>query len=540
MSKMLLVAREEFRQTVGTKAFWIGLAAFPIIIALAIAVPLLLEGAKQARPFAVVDHSGFLLHKVERAVYGEDLRQIAERGRELRRQDADRYSALPGPVRPFVAAWMGLEESQRDSFIEALTAAAFNDTGVSVDQAMETDAFLTTEAQALYDWWLTADPGQVEKRHDVELTRRHYVRRPLPVAGDTLAALNAQINSGELFAYFVIGADPIASDDGCRYVSNNLTDRGLNNWFGHRAEGVVRQLRMQQKGVAEETAQWIQAPLSFEARKIDDRGDVEEVEARDKFRQFVPLVFTYLLWIAVFTSSQMLITSTIEEKSVRIMEILVSSVSPEELMGGKIAGVAGAGLIVVGSWAALFLGAIVIIPRILGADIEGLGGVAADPVFLATFIIYFLLGYLLYASMLVGLGSLCGTLKEAQNVMWPAMIPLFMAIFSMRHVVEDPNGLLARILSFVPPFTPFIMMNRAAGPPAWWEMLLTCLLLVVSIWLTVKGAARLFRVGVLAVGARPGLGDIVRIIFTPPTSTDVSNTTSGPTLDEQARGGMTR
>ncbi|MBT4098629.1 MAG: ABC transporter permease [Gemmatimonadetes bacterium] len=509
MNRTFLVAREEFRQTVGTKAFWIGLAAFPVIFALAIAVPLLLKQAKEARPFAVIDHSGFLLDAVEQRVYSEDLQQIAERGRELRREDAAGYSDLPSSVRAFVGAWMALEESPRERLVEQMARQGFGDS-----RSSDFDFVNHGDAAHVYEWWLSADPGRVDEHHDIKLTRRHYVRHPLPAAIDTIAALNELIHSGDLFAYFVIGENPVVTDEGCRYVSNNLTDRDLRRWFSQRAESIVREERIAHEGIDAETAAWIQTTLSFEARKIDDRGDVEEVEDRDKFRQFLPLVFTYLLWIAVFTSSQMLITSTIEEKSARIMEILISSVAPEELMFGKILGVAGAGLIVVASWASVFTAAIVIVPRLIGVDVD-LGGVATDPMFLATFIIYFLLGFLLYASMLVGLGSLCGTLKEAQNVMWPAMIPLFTAMFSMQHVVEDPNGLLARVLSFVPPLTPFIMMNRAAGPPAWWEVVATGILLILSIWLTVKGAARLFRVGVLAVGARPGLGDIARILFTP-------------------------
>jgi len=508
MNRTFLVAREEFWQTVGTKAFWIGLAAFPVIIALAIAVPLFLEKAKEARPYVVIDHSGFLLNAVEQAVYGEDLTQIGQRGRELRREDNEGYAALPDPIRAYVAAWMGLDEPDRPLLVEALGRRAFGDASATPFE------FVDSGGVALFQWWEEADPAKVDERHDIELARRHYERRPVPADPDTIGWLNDQIHSGKLFAYFVIGPDPVTSDEGCRYVSNNLTDRGLRNWFSRRAERIVREHRMERSGVAPDTADWIQASLAFEARKIDERGDVEEVKDRDKFRQFVPLIFTYLLWLAVFTSSQMLITSTIEEKSARIMEILVSSVSPEELMLGKIAGVAGAGLIVVGSWATILFGAIAIIPKVMGADID-LGGAAADPLFLASFVMYFLLGYLFYASLLVGVGSLCGTLKEAQNVMWPVMIPLFAAIFSMKHVGEDPNGLLARILSFVPPFTPFIMMNRAAGPPEWWEFVLTGLLLLVSIWLVVKGASRLFRVGVLAVGARPGLGDIARILFTP-------------------------
>lgn len=105
---------------------------------------------------------------------------------------------------------------------------------------------------------------------------------------------------------------------------------------------------------------------------MGDAGEAEEVATRDKVRQWAPAVFSYLLWIAVFTSAQMLLTSTIEEKSVRIMEILVSSLSPAELLAGKVIGVAGAGMIVVGSWTLCALVGMLVLTHVVGSAARGL------------------------------------------------------------------------------------------------------------------------------------------------------------------------
>ena len=115
----------------------------------------------------------------------------------------------------------------------------------------------------------------------------------------------------------------------------------------------------------------------------------------------------------------------------------------------------------------------------------------------AAFIGYFALGYLLYASILVGIGSVCNTLKEAQNLMQPVMIVLMLPLLAMIPIANDPNGLLARVLSFVPPLTPFTMMNRVGGRPELWEYAVTSVLLLVTIVIAFRGAAKVFRIGIL-------------------------------------------
>lgn len=520
MNRGLLVARHEYVEMVRTKAFWLGLLAFPIIIGLAIAVPMLLESTKKARIYAVVDHSGFLGEAVEARVYADDLHRVLVETRAWQRRGGRKYERLPRALRELTAAYLDLDEGARGGFV-AEVAERGRSPGRTGSGAAVWDAppdsraaefFAEGGSDQVREWWTEASAEDLD-RLDLELARTSFVRVAVEGEGDDLLAdLNARIGRSEIFAYFVIGPDPVAGPEGCKYVSNNLTDRDLPRWFERLATAEVRQRRIAQEGLDPEIAGWIQDRLDFEERKIGERGGEEEVAMQDKVRQWAPLAFTYLLWIAIFTSAQMLLTSTIEEKSARIIEVLLSSVSAFELMAGKIAGVAGAGLTVVASWAFFIGGAILVVPLVTGNPeaVSMLRDVGADPPLLLAFVIYFVLGYLFYAAILVGIGSVCTSLKDAQNLMLPVMIPMMVAIFALVPIGRDPNGTFAQIMSFIPPFTPYVMMNRAGGPPPTWQYLATTVLLLAAIYLAVAGAARIFRIGILMTGKTPALGEMLR------------------------------
>lgn len=509
MNKGLLVARHEYIETVRTKAFWLGLLAFPIIIGLAIAVPVLLESTKEARTFAVVDHSGFLAEAVKARVYADDLSQVLGDTRRWHRQGGRRYERLPAVLRDLTAAYLDLDEGDRGHFVEAV--AGYEGWRPAPDsRAAE---FLAGEGVGqARQWWTEVSSRELDDL-DLELARTSYERVEAVGEGeDLLADLNARVGRGDLFAYFVIGPDPVRGNEGCKYVSNNLTDRDLPRWYRRLATAEIRQRRIEREGLDSQVAAWIQERLSFDDRRVGEGGDEEEVATQDKVRQWAPIGFTYLLWIAIFTSAQMLLTSTIEEKSARIIEVLLSSVSPFELMAGKIGGVAGAGLTVVASWAFFIIGAVIIVPTATGNP-EAVGmlrDIAADPLFLLAFIVYFLLGYLFYAAILVGIGSVCTNLKDAQNLMMPVMIPMMVAIFALVPITRDPNGIFAQVMSFIPPFTPFVMMNRAAGPPPIWQYLATAVLLLGAIYLAVLAASKIFRIGILMTGKPPSVREMVR------------------------------
>lgn len=511
--KVYLVARREYLENLRTKAFWIGILTFPIIIALAIAVPLLLARAKDARTYAVLDHSGFLLQEVEERILAQDLRAVYEAAAERYRQGGGAFDALPEPVRQLTLALLPLDPEQRRQLLDLLAGqklAAAEEAGLS-----------EAARQFLRDWRAGAQQGwrqaalQELAPLEVKRSRNQYVRVEIPPgAADPQAALNRMVVQDELFAYFVIGPDPVAGPADCKYVSENLTDMELHDWFSGLASAAVRERRIAGARISPQQAQWIQQSLVFEGRRLGEGGDEQEVRADDRARQWAPLAFVYLLWIAVLTSAQMLLNSTVEEKSSRIVELLLSSLDSSELMAGKIAGTAASGLTVVGSWMVFISLAVAVVPGMLGASAMAVAQIVTTPFYLVSFAVYFFLGYLFYAALLVSIGSLCSSLQETQNLMMPVIVPMMIPLFAMVPVGQDPNGLLARVLSFIPPFTPFVMMNRAAGPPALWEYLATTLLLIGAIGGATWAASRIFRIGILMSGKRPQLGEVLRWLRT--------------------------
>ncbi|RME73498.1 MAG: hypothetical protein D6776_06985 [Planctomycetota bacterium] len=531
MRKARLVAGREFLDIVRTRTFWIGILSFPVIVALAVLVPQWLEGAKEPRRYAVLDHSGWLADAIEQRALAPDLAKVFEALATRYREEPDTLDALPPVLRSLAPVLASLEPAQREALAETLTAIG-DDRPLppAVRDALppEARAAVGLMREEIRRWWLGLDPAEA-RRLAPETARARYVRVPVepPAGTDPLVYLNEQVRSGQLFAYFVIGPDPVSSTAGMRYVSNNLTDDELRSWYTRLATEVVRERRIAQAGIPAETARWIAEPVRFEVRKPGEAGTQEAVAVQDMLRQWAPALFTYLLWIAIFTTGQMLLTNTIEEKSNRIIEVLLSSVSPLELMAGKIVGIALAGLTVVGSWVVfVILGAKLLPHFIEGVPQIDLGLIAGDPVLLGSFVTYFLLGFLFYSALMAAIGSVCNTLKEAQNLLQPITILLMLPLLAMVPIAQDPNGTLARVLSYLPPFTPFVMMNRAAGPPSAFEYAATLALLLASTAVALWAAAKIFRVGILMTGKPPRLREILRWVRTPVTASGVRATAS--------------
>jgi len=141
--------------------------------------------------------------------------------------------------------------------------------------------------------------------------------------------------------------------------------------------------------------------------------------------------------------------------------------------------------------------------------------IATDPFYMGSFVVYFFLGYLFLSAVLVGIGSVCNSLKEAQNMMMPVTLMTIVPLLLMMPIAEDPNSTLAKGLSYFPPFTPFVMMNRAAAPPTAFEYVATTLLMIVSIVFVHWAAAKVFRIGILMTGKPPKPAEILKWIRAP-------------------------
>ncbi len=535
-SKTFLVAQRELMENVRTKAFWIGILFFPVLISLSILVPIWVEQTKEARHYAVVDRSGWLLKAVEERATTPDLEKVFTTALERYREGGAAFDELPEALQqtairldeaisllgkqpvPGVGEDRTLESQLISSFATFLSNLSGPE-GERLRQLVPEEAAerLLEIQESVRVWWSELPPEEAEKYG--ARTKGRYIRAEVDASQgeeELLEELNRKVVDQELFGYFVVGKDPVKGEGEFKYVSANLTDDDLLRWFSRLATDAVRERRLEEKEIDKEVAAWIQEPLRFSSKTVGKEGTEEDVDVQDKIRHFAPVAFVYLLWFAVFLNSQMLLTNTVEEKSNRIMEVLLSSVSPSQLMAGKIAGIAATGLTVVGSWAIFFYLAVKFIPRLMAEDPPfDLSVIATDPFYMGSFVVYFFLGYLFMSALLVGIGSVCNSLKEAQNMMMPVTLLTIVPLLLMIPIAEDPNSTLAKGLSYFPPFTPFVMMNRAAAPPSAFEYVATTILMVASIVFVHWAAAKVFRIGILMTGKPPKPAEILKWIRAP-------------------------
>jgi ABC-2 type transport system permease protein len=509
MRRTALVARREYHENLRTKAFWIGIFAFPVILLLSILVPIWLEGRKDARRYAVLDRSGWLLAAIDERADGPDLAKVLRAFIEDSRRG--KIEALPEFMRGEIDKLEDFE-AQLDAVAALYSqAAGWQPPTLEIPEEARKrlEAVIGLTREPLRRWWKSLSSEEARK-YSRDLSKARYIRVPIdPAWTDAEAELGRRLSGGDLFAYFVINDDPVAGSAGAKYVSNNLTDDSLKRWFASLAGDEVRARRLREKKIDDATAAWIEAGYDFDEKRIGESGEEKKVETADTLAQIAPIVFVYLLWVSIFTVAQMLLTNTIEEKSNRVIEVLLSSLTPFELMCGKIAGIAATGLTVVCTWVLFFITTIKLLPLFTSAAPPfDLMAIVTRPAYMAAFVSYFVLGYLFFASVFVAIGSLCTTLKEAQNLITPVVLVLIVPLFAMIPIGKDPNGTLARVLSWLPPFTPFVMMNRAAGPPAWWEYAGTTALLAASVALGIWTAGKVFRFGILMTGKPPRLREI--------------------------------
>ena len=505
MRKPFLIAQREIKETLRTKGFWIGVLLFPFIFIMMTVGPQYLERKKSVRTYVVRDSSGWLAREVERegAVFDTRLLLLEAQKRQLQSKDVDR---LPTGLRELAPVVAKLPPTQIDSVARAI--ALGDSTPLALLTPEDRAAVLAGRAE-FRAWWDSASA----------LTIRSVSNRTARGKYEKVAAQGddaKRVANGSLFAIIDVGKDPVKDNSGFAMISRNLTDDDLKDWFEEVSTRIVRQRRLEQERISPRTAAWLNEQTTLQARTINEKGEESTVGTKDRIRQIAPMAFVYILWISIFTIAQGLMLSTIEEKTTRISEVLLSSVSPVQIMAGKILGVATTGLMTIATWVISAFVAIKYLPRMMGATTTtDFSVIVTDPVYMTSFVIYFLLGYLFYAAILMGIGSVVNTIQEAQALMMPVMMSMMLPLLAMVPIGRDPNGTFARVMSWIPPFTPFVMMNRAAGPPTIWEYVGTSILMLAAVWFALWAGTKVFRIGILMTGKPPKAGEILNWIRTP-------------------------
>jgi ABC-2 type transport system permease protein len=492
---IVLVAKREYLDNIRTRGFWIGVLALPVMLVVAIAATVALQRSEGVAAYAVVDASGWLGGAVRTRILENDLTKFVD---ALDAHDARRLSR---PLATLAAAIANVDRKQLIDDGAKLLAT------LEHEQLDLTDP--RTPAETLAAFWL-AEPERVAAlAPDVSATRF----RPVDATGTDRASLDQDLADETLLGYFVIPEDPVASDAGAQYVTIKLTNPELRIWYQGWVTQVVRERRLLEEDIQPAIADWIGREVHFVPVKIDAGGNANAASAQDAVAQWAPVAFVYLLWISIFTVTQMLLTNTIEEKSNRLVEVLLSSVAAVDLLAGKILGIATTGVTMVAVWLALLAGAAWALPIAFSnpSDLH-LAAILENPLYIGSFVVYFLLGYLFYAAILSALGSLANNLKEAQTLILPVQLCLAVPLLVMVPIGRDPNGPLAAVLSWIPPFTPFVMMDRAAFPPSMITYVGTMALMILSIFGALSLAARIFEAGALESGKPPRFRTLLTLL----------------------------
>lgn len=496
----LLIAAREYLENVRTRGFWLSLLLLPIVLAVLSIVPIMLADSASTSDYAVLDYSGWVDPELQKQVLHEDVTLIVTTLAERSADQTAEQRPLPEPLTDL--ADILADEGARAALVEAATEQITRYRTGSAGSATA-----GTPAEQLALWWNDSTNQVLAVNDRVSVAR--FQRVDVPRADR--ARLDALVNDEQLLGYFVIPDDPVATTEGAQYVTRTLTNLDLQRWYERHATQLIRSRRIQEENIAPELARWIEQPISFQAVRLTEAG-AAEAQISDTLSQWAPVAFVYMLWISIFSVTQMLLTNTVEEKSNKLVEVLLSSVSALELMAGKILGIAATGLTIVTTWLLMVIAVASILPTPAGMTVDFLG-LVTNPIYLVSFLVYFVLGYLLYAAILCSLGSLANNLKEAQNLMIPVQLCLFVPLLVVIPIGRDPSGLLAQITTWIPPLTPFVMMNRAAFPPGLATYVGTTLLMLVSIYLALSAAARIFETGILMTGKPPRIAHLLQLVM---------------------------
>jgi ABC-2 type transport system permease protein len=444
MNKILIVAQREFVATVSNRGFLVGLFVFPALLALAVMVgPRLItvRSPQVVGRVAVIDPTTRVLPLLRETLTVSAIE--ARRAENARRAVA----GVPGGDRA----------------------------GDAMQRAMGAVPNLTT------------------------------VERPPDDVAREKAALSADDEKGRPLALIVVRPDAIERGPGNQefgtfdlYASRTLDDATESVLFESMREALVgarlAAARLDQRQVEAMTR--VARPNSVIVTAAGEQ------RAQRQFMRLLPFLVGVFLFVGVVTGGQTMMTSTVEEKSSRVVEVLLAAVSPFQLMAGKLLGQVGIGLLAISIY--LGLGLLTLYSFAVFGVIE--------PILIVYFVVFFLITYIVFGALMMSIGAAVNQIQEAQSLMGPVMLLLIMPYMLSPMIGRAPNSALSVALSFIPPINSFAMMTRMASdaPPPAWQVWLTVLVGVGAACAAVWFAGKVFKIGLLMHGRPPNFRTLVR------------------------------
>jgi ABC-2 type transport system permease protein len=320
--------------------------------------------------------------------------------------------------------------------------------------------------------------------------------------------LSDRIRAKELFAFVEIPAEILNPDAGAeiQYFSNSPSHTALPQWLRATINQAVIAQRFRAAAVDPQVVNRLTRPAAMDQLGLVERdaaGGAKAAEQIDQVRAFaVPGVMLLLMYITVMSSAPQLLNSVMEEKMSRISEVLIGSVTPFELMLGKLLGCVSVSFLL----AAVYAGGGLVVANYWGY------GSSITLEMLLWFAAFLIMAVLIYGSIFIAIGAACNDLKDTQSMITPVMILVVLPLVTWSAVIRAPDSTLSVALSMLPTSAPFLMLLRIAiqpGPPLW-QVLLSFGIVVASTVLVVWAAGRIFRTGILMQGKSASFSEMLR------------------------------
>lgn len=341
---------------------------------------------------------------------------------------------------------------------------------------------------------------QEVNKYNVANAHRPFELEAIAPESANVEGLRQRIRDGKLYAYMVIREPAITAEAPCILgrKDNRLEEgRIIRDIVG---EAIIRvRFETHTPPLNRDEIQRIQRPVPIETVDVQTN---EKATGDEMARTMTPFVFMFLLYMGTMGISQGLLTSLIEEKSSRVLEVLLSAISPGQLMAGKILGMTTIGVILLGVWTTV--GYFSARYSEMGYLVTGMKITYAA--------LYFFPGFLLMAAALAAVGSVCNTLKDAQSMVMPLNLLMIIPMMLWMLISQNPQATFAVVLSYIPPITPYVMMLRLCADPDTpvWQVITSLAVLwgagIGMIW----AGAKIFRIGVLMYGKPPTPREMLR------------------------------
>lgn len=356
------------------------------------------------------------------------------------------------------------------------------------------------------------------------------------IVGATVDDLKADFDNNGYFAVVGISAMDSSKNVSVVTYSKKQLNMDIKGRISRNVEEAVEQYKLQGYGIPqlEEIMEDIESDVKLSTYTLDESG--EEKVSKVEIFMVIGYIASFLIYMFIFMFGSMVMRSVIEEKTTRIIEVIVSSVKPFQIMMGKIIGVASVALTQFLIWIVFTMLIVTVAGQALGLneaaqtmssvssevpvaeitsamqnDGDGLLQALKDVNYvqiIGCFIIYFVLGYLLYSSMFAAVGAAVDNEADTQQLILPITMPLIVGLFLMLHTFQYPDSALSFWGSVIPFTSPMVMMARIAYGVPMWELALSIGVLVLTFVGMAYLSGRIYRVGILMYGKKPGWKEI--------------------------------